>query len=129
MGVHNHNHLVDQLSLSPCSELCELEYSVMNGPGCGWKLEFISSITSLNIQNIIIKSNLELFQGFVDNHRRGFDDILTRLMGLQGRESGLALKVTFKGPWVKSHQIISLPNFDKKGGKVVLIYMRGSRIG
>lgn len=69
-----------------------------------------------------------MFLGFADEHRRRFDDILTGLMGLQGRESGLALEVKFKGPWVKPHQNISLPNFDKKGRTVALIYAQGSRI-
>lgn len=45
------------------------------------------------------------------------DEILTGLMELPERESGLALEVRFEGPWAKNGLDISLPKFVEKGGR------------
>lgn len=124
MGIHNYNHLIDRLILSPCSKLRELEYQVTGGQSWDCQWQFLSSITSTNIEKITIKSIT--YPSLKDDLREKFDNILTELKKLQGRKQGLALKVIFKGHWVQrgSGLDILLPNFVREGGEVTLTYSR-----
>lgn len=108
MGVSAHNPLVDpeRLALSPCRKLRELEFEVSAYPLREKELDIVSSITSTNIEKIIINRRAA-FYPVGDVVWTQLDNILTELA--EKSEHNVRLKVEFRGGWIAERK-----EFDQK---------------
>ena len=115
-----HNPLIgpERLTLSACRELLELEFEISAYPLNEMELDFISSITSTNIEKIIINRSAELNHPVDDAVWTQLDDILTELAGRRGYQL-VRLEVEFRGNWDFDQKMNYLPKFVERGRMIV----------
>lgn len=129
MGIPGNNPLVDPdyLSLSPCRELRELELEISGFFSLDRDLGSILSITSTNIEKIIINRSTSFDNPLVNDTWARLDNTLTELV--ERLELEIRLEVELRGSWHVGREGFSqknpgLPRFVKKGRMTVWDYQK-----